>query len=237
MFVEFAMLCGFSSPVNSWATNWGATCVDDDTSRHTCYPHRGWAALKEAWLSCQVSCEEKERGRSAERKPGKGKLLRVQKASGRKDSSFTWPPWSFHCCYLEHKHWHGIPRIWKFIHIGQHQPISCRPRCSSHPWAPCGGVEKPELQKGGEKEQNKREVEPVITSSYKSSVFLTPVISTQSTRIGKASLNWSLWDTGHCLQIRYRHIDIFFLFSLLEAVNGFVSQQTQQIFHPGFAGG
>lgn len=109
--------------------------------------HRGWAALKEAWLLCQASCK-KERGWIAERKTGKEKVLRVQKASERKDSSFTWPPWSFRCCYLEHKHWHGILRIWKFPHIRQHQPISCRPRCSFHPWAPCGGVKKPKHQKG-----------------------------------------------------------------------------------------
>lgn len=144
MFVEFVTLCGFSFPVNY---NWGATCViDADTSRHACYPHRGWAALKAART---LVCGEKERGWNAERKTGKEKLLRVQKASGRKDSSFTWPPWSFRCCYLEHKHWHGILRIWKFPHIRQHQPISCRPRCSFQPWAPCEGLRRPEHQKGG----------------------------------------------------------------------------------------
>lgn len=51
----------------SWDTNWAATCVYDDTSRHTCYPHRGWETLKEAWLLCQASCE-KERERMECRK-------------------------------------------------------------------------------------------------------------------------------------------------------------------------
>lgn len=140
----------------------------------------------------------------------------MRKASGRKDGSFTWPPCSFHRCYPEHKHWHGIPRTWKCIHIRQHQPISCRSRCCFHPWAPCGGVKKPEHQKvGGSsrvREKGRQWYPDLITFSVKSSVFLTPVISTQSTRIGRARLNWSLWDTGHCLQIRYCHIDTFFFF-------------------------
>lgn len=151
------MICSFSFPVNLWAANWGATRVDGDTSRHTCYPCWDWAALKEAWLLCQASCE-KERGWNAERKTGKEKVLSVQKASGKWDSSFTWPPRSFHCCYLEHKHWHGILRIWKSIHIRQHQPnIYPQPRCSFHPSAPCGGVKKNQHQKGrNEAEQERR---------------------------------------------------------------------------------
>lgn len=165
MFVEFVMLCGFSFPANSWGTNWGATCVDDDTSRHTCYPHRAWAALKEAWLLCRASCE-KERGWNAERKTGEEKLLRVQKASGRKDSSFTWPPWSFHCCYLEHKHWHGILRIWKCIHIGSISLLLVGqdvPFIREHPVEERRNLS---IKKGGKKQQNKREGETVITSSY-----------------------------------------------------------------------
>lgn len=67
------MLCRFSFPVNSWGANWGATCVDSNTSLHTCYPHWGWAAsfsaaqphwgwaaLKEAWHKSQASCEKGE---------------------------------------------------------------------------------------------------------------------------------------------------------------------------------
>lgn len=61
--VCFMMLCRFSFPVNSWGANWGATCVDSNTSLHTCYPHWGWAALKEAWLLCQREDEmQKKRG-------------------------------------------------------------------------------------------------------------------------------------------------------------------------------
>ena len=47
----------------------------------------------------------------------------------------------------------------------------------------------------------------------------------------RARFNWSLWDSGFSLQIRYRRIDSI----LLKAENRFVSWQTQQIFHPGYA--
>lgn len=73
----------------------------------------------------------------------------------------------------------------------------------------------------------------LITFSVKPSVFLTPVISTQSTGVERASSNWSLWDSGLSLQIRYCRIDSI----LLKAENRFVSWQTQQIFHPGYACG
>ena len=49
----------------------------------------------------------------------------------------------------------------------------------------------------------------------------------------RARFNWSLWDSGFSLQIRYRRIDSI----LLKAENRFVSWQTQQIFHPGYACG
>lgn len=69
----------------------------------------------------------------------------------------------------------------------------------------------------------------LVTFSIQSSVFLTPVISTQSTRMESAAFNWSQRDTGLGLQIRYCRIDSI----LAKAANRFVSWQTQQIFHPG----
>lgn len=51
--------------------------------------------------------------------------------------------------------------------------------------------------------------------------------------MGSARFNWSLWDPGFSLQIRYCRIDSI----SLKAENRFVSWQTQQIFHPGYACG
>lgn len=69
----------------------------------------------------------------------------------------------------------------------------------------------------------------LVTFSVQSSVFLTPVISTQSTRMESAAFNWSQRDAGLGPQIRYCRIDSI----LPKAANRFVSWQTQQIFHPG----
>lgn len=69
----------------------------------------------------------------------------------------------------------------------------------------------------------------LVTFSIQSSVFLTPVISTQSTRMESGAFNWSQRDAGLGLQIRYCRIDSI----LAKAANRFVSWQTQQIFHPG----
>lgn len=68
----------------------------------------------------------------------------------------------------------------------------------------------------------------LVTFSVQSSVFLTPVISTQSTRMESGAFNWSQRDAGLGLQIRYCRIDSI----LPKAANRFVSWQTQQIFHP-----
>lgn len=97
-----------------------------DTSCHTCYPHWAWAAQKEAWLLCQHRKRKKkiERAWKTGREIVREKPLRGQKASGRNGRSFTWPPWCFHWCYLEHKHWHGIQRIWKSSHVSHYQLVN-----------------------------------------------------------------------------------------------------------------
>lgn len=106
------------------------------------------------------------------------------------------------------------------------------------PAAPCRAAEGAcrRAKEGGEKKRGRVRRNGsaasdlrLVTFSIQSSVFLTPVISTQSTRMENAAFNWSQRDVGLGLQIRYCRIDSI----LLKAANRFVSWQTQQIFHPG----
>lgn len=157
-------------PVNIWGVNWGATCAVGWYFMPYLLSSLSLSSTKGGLTLVSTQKKKIERAWKTGREIVREKPLRGQKASGRNGRSFTWPPWSFHWCYLEHKHWHGIQRIWKSSHVSHYQLVNLIFLVSwdglfihEHPVETQRSLKRSQKSK---KRENKEEGETVITSSY-----------------------------------------------------------------------